>query len=765
MTGSDQAPRTDGWAPQTLTASAWAAGLFAIFAAWMISEVSGSRAVEVVGSLSSVVVTTAAVITTGLAARASGGRVRTAWTVLTLGLVAATIAEVIWARGHIVQRPPHFPSAADAAYLLFPVAMLVALLLFPSGRRPRYRGRLALDGVIMGGSVLIVSWLTVMSKAYASGAESATALMTALAYPASNVITVTVAAVVLARAGAGARPMLTLLTSGLLAMAVAESVFAYLSVDGGPLRGRHLIEVGWTAGIVLIALAGVQGRHTVFEEPSDPPPGWASVWLPYAPLMLATVAMGVKPGNVLEDGVILSCLVVLVPAVLARQFLAVAEHKRLLNAVVERATHDPLTGLANRSLFDERLAEALRSPTPDGDQSVAVVVLDLDGFKMINDNLGHTFGDALLVAVAERLRQQAGDGHTVARLGGDEFAILLEATPEEANRVAARLPAAFEMPFLIDGHRVVIGSGVGLAVCRPGETTAEALLKRADLSMYAAKRIRPGRPSPSGDDAAALAELRTAVADGALTVVYQPKVELTSGAVVGVEALLRWPHPDKGVLLPGQFLPLVRDQGLMEAINDLVLRMALDDARRWREQGADATVAVNIFAPTLADRALPTQIATALQQRDLPPEVLTLELTEDLPLGRIGPTKIVLSELRERGVRIAIDDFGAGYSALSYLMHLPLDEVKLDRSFVGPSLSGERVASVVRMTVGLARELGLTTVAEGVVDRETLGLLSGLGVDVAQGDLLGTPVPADEVPDLFAAGASAAPGVTTTGKP
>ncbi|MCW1957053.1 MAG: EAL domain-containing protein, partial [Mycobacterium sp.] len=216
-------------------------------------------------------------------------------------------------------------------------------------------------------------------------------------------------------------------------------------------------------------------------------------------------------------------------------------------------------------------------------------------------------------------------------------------------------------------------------------------------------------------------------------------------------ALLRWSHPEHGLLLPGQFLPLVRSDTLMAEITRLVLELALDDAQRWRQAGLDIPVAVNVFTPTMADLSLPDRVFAALEQRDLRPGSLTMEMTEDLPLGRVGPTKSVLGELRDRGVRISIDDFGAGYPALSYLCHLPIDEIKLDRSFIGPNSSSPRVESVVRAAVDLGRELGLTTVAEGVRDADTAARLLRWGFDVAQGDFFGEPMPAAKVPGLTVA--------------
>ena len=635
---------------------------------------------------------------------------------------------------------------------MFPLGMLVALLLFPGGRGRQSQARQCLDGVIMGGSLLIVSWVTVMHSAYTEGAESWPRLVASLAYPLSNVVTLTVATVVLARSGAGARPTLTLLTLGLLSMTLAESIFVYLSLGSGFFSGHHLVEIGWIAGMLLIAVAAAQGRHAKFDTGPDEAPGWASVWFPYAPLMLAAATFAFQPRTFVSEPLVMVTGIILILAVLARQFFAVAENKRLVAAVTEQARRDPLTGLANRTLLGEQLTRAMQVRTSE---PVSVLVLDLDGFKVVNDQLGHSFGDKLLVAVADRLREHVGPDQTVARLGGDEFAVLLRLPVGEAQQIAQRISAAFDTPFVIDDRRVLVGSSVGLAAARPEDVTGEELLKRADLTMYASKRTRTGvtlaRDTSKSADDGLMADLCRAVDDAALSLVYQPKVELRTGQVVGVEALLRWSHPEHGLLLPGQFLPLVRTDALMAEITSLVLELALDDAQRWHQAGLNIPVAVNVFTPTMADLSLPNRVFSALDQRDLKPAALTMEMTEDLPLGRVGPTKSVLDELRLRGIRISIDDFGAGYPALSYLCHLPVDEIKLDRNFIGPTMASPRVESVVRAAVDLGRELGLTTVAEGVRDADTAARLLQWGFDVAQGDFFGEPMPAAQVPRLTVA--------------
>jgi diguanylate cyclase (GGDEF)-like protein len=379
----------------------------------------------------------------------------------------------------------------------------------------------------------------------------------------------------------------------------------------------------------------------------------------------------------MQTGLVATVATVLVIAVLARQFLAVSENRRLLAIVAEQALRDPLTGLANRALFNEQLGHAMELRERDG-TAVGVVAVDLNDFKMVNDSLGHPVGDDLLIGVANRLLNCVRPGDTVARLGGDEFSIVVEGGSDVCHLIAHRVMEAFELPFRLDGHELLMRPSVGLAVAEQGEPglSAEELLRRADTAMYTAKRSRIrgvqtynpelqlippnladadlfGRPSASaqGGGVAAirlLGDLRQAIANADLTLVYQPKVDLFTARIVGVEALLRWPRPDNGVLGPDDFLPLVRRHGLMGAVTDFVLDRALDDAVTWHAAAFDVPVAVNLFAPSLANLGIPARIAKALAERGLEPAMLTVEITEDMFLDDIERTRTVLEQVAKQ---------------------------------------------------------------------------------------------------------------------
>ena len=464
------------------------------------------------------------------------------------------------------------------------------------------------------------------------------------------------------------------------------------------------------------------------------------------------------------DTVPLVAGVVLMAAVIARQYIVVEENRRLLAKVADRALSDPLTGLPNRALFGDRLAHVMQQRERDR-RNVSVLSLDFDHFKLVNDSLGQAAGDQLLVEAAERLLRCVRTGDTVARLGGDEFAVLMEGGPDHAHLVADQVMEAFDTPFVVEGYDLLLRPSVGLAVAPPTEPdlTADELLSQADAAMSTAKRSKTGGVhtfsvamhtaggieslrEPGGSGAAAvrlLGQLRHAIDNTDLQVHYQPKVDLFTEEVVGVEALVRWQHPERGLLGPDQFLPLVREHGLMRAMTDLVLAIALDDVADWRTKGLEIPVAVNLFAPSLADLELPNRIGRALAQRSLGPEALVVEITEDLLLNDIDRTRTVLDMLRANGIRIAMDDFGSGYSALWYLRELPIDEVKLDREFIGSIVTDRRAAAIVRAVIDLTHVLGMSTVAEGVEDVDTVHRLRELGCDVAQGYYYGPPATAD----------------------
>ncbi|GAA4746629.1 EAL domain-containing protein [Modestobacter marinus] len=418
-----------------------------------------------------------------------------------------------------------------------------------------------------------------------------------------------------------------------------------------------------------------------------------------------------------------------------------------------RSLHDPLTGLPNRRKFLQLLGARLA----DHPQT-AVVMLDVDGFKDVNDALGHPTGDLLLVEVGRRLAQRLGT-EAVARLGNDEFAVLLPAGTGAAGAPAltSALIAALSVPFPFDGVDVDVRLSAGLAQAPDHGDDAATLLQHADTALYAAKQTGQTLSAydPATDGASArlrmTGDLRDAIAAGLLEVHYQPKVDPVTGDPLGAEALVRWEHPAHGRVSPEEFVPLAEHTGLIRPLTALVLDAALTACAGWRHLGHDLGVAVNLSARSLTDPGLPAQVRAALTAAGLPPDVLTLEITETAVMSDLRRSSGVLRELRGLGVRLSVDDFGTGQSSLAYLKQLPVHEVKIDKSFVMGMADDRADAAIVRATIDLGHALGLRVVAEGVEDLTTQSLLAGWGCDLVQGYHVSRPVPAPALSQWLAA--------------
>ena len=436
----------------------------------------------------------------------------------------------------------------------------------------------------------------------------------------------------------------------------------------------------------------------------------------------------------------------------------VEERKTFEQRLAHQAFHDPLTNLANRALFGDRVEHALSRIRRAGG-SVAVLFLDLDDFKRVNDSFGHQAGDQLLLEVAHRLEECIRPGDTAARLGGDEFGVLVENPPSEAEAlgVAERIRAAMADPFHVADAGIVVTASIGVALGGSHASRASELLRNADLAMYAAKaagkgvarRYEPSMHSTAIDRIALEERLREAVDRGELVVHYQPIVTLASERIDGVEALARWVHPERGIVLPDVFIPLAEETGLIDRIGRQMLATACRDAAAWSGDVGPIQVSVNLSARQLATDAIVDDVRAALAASALPPRRLTLEITESVLLADTTATVDRLRRLKDLGVRLSIDDFGTGYSALSYLRAFPLDELKIDRSFINAMHADPRVARLVGAIVQLGSALGLDTVAEGVEDRDEVDVLRSFGCDRAQGFLFSRPVPADALGRLL----------------
>ena len=426
----------------------------------------------------------------------------------------------------------------------------------------------------------------------------------------------------------------------------------------------------------------------------------------------------------------------------------VSERQKADKTIRKLAFYDSVTGLINRNRFNEILRETLKRGAEE-DKSIALLLLDLDRFKEVNDTLGHPRGDILLREVGLRLKALLRPSDAVARLGGDEFALLLPLAEEEHARfVAAKIMAAMGKPFKLDGFPISLETSLGIALFPGHGTQAGTLLQHADVAMYEAKRrgccfliYAPEEDHHSRRQLALMGSLRDAIEDDQLRLHFQPKIHLSTGKLVGVEALVRWEHPEEGMIPPDQFILPAEQTGLIRPLTEWVLREALLLCDRLSQIGISINIAVNLSARNLHDPNLPNLVLSALGNCHVPPSFLELELTESAIMTDEEGAQSVLEKLRGIGVRIAIDDFGVGYSSLVYLKKLAVDVLKIDKSFVKNMSSNEDDAIIVRSTIDLAHNLGLKVIAEGVENKETWDQLAALGCDTAQGYYVSRPLP------------------------
>jgi diguanylate cyclase (GGDEF)-like protein/PAS domain S-box-containing protein len=428
----------------------------------------------------------------------------------------------------------------------------------------------------------------------------------------------------------------------------------------------------------------------------------------------------------------------------------VTARKELEEQLRHQALHDPLTSLPNRTLANDRLERAILGARRSGSPQ-ALLLIDLDRFKGVNDTMGHHAGDLLLQEVAVRLQRALRASDTVARLGGDEFAILLPDTDEPAaNRIAFKVQEGLRRPMVLEGHRIDLNASIGIALYPQHGNDAETLTRRADMAMYAAKDAGGGHRIydsvhnlNSLSRLALVADLRFAIEHEQLLLQFQPKVMMDSGMVVELEALVRWHHTEHGIIPPSEFIPLAEETGLIEPLTLWVLRTALEHCASWRAAGTPVRVAVNLSTRNLHDPGLVDGIAWMTRRGEVPAESLTVEITESALMVKPEAAMEVLNGIHDLGVRIAIDDFGTGYSSLAYLERLPVDEIKIDQSFIQKMTRNGTV--IVRSVIDLGRNLGIEVTAEGVEDQGAWETLQDMGCGVAQGYHVSRPLESSAV--------------------
>jgi len=634
-----------------------------------------------------------------------------------------------------------FPTAADAGYLVFYTLMLCALGVLVHRQLRGLSRSVLLDSAVgaSGTATILVVILTRITSSATAGPETlASTVITA--YSVLDILLAATLAGLATSRGLFIGHRWILLVTGLAFFTSADLAF-FLSDSGAISLSRTPLEIGWAGGLALIALwvfaasapESSRGRKRVTGS-ALLVPGIATI------AGLAVLIVGTRT-HVSTLAVVMAALTMTLATA------PLAFRQRVLS---HQARTDQLTGLPNRrALYAEaspRLACAEQTGT-------ALLLMDLDRFKEVNDSLGHDVGDRLLIQVGLRLTRQLGPGDLLARLGGDEFAVLLaKADPHDAIVKAIVLRAAIAETFTLEGIALHTNVSIGIA-CYPEQgTDFNGLLRKADMAMYKAKTSRVGYhvytnadDSDFGTRLRTLHELRVALVSDQLVLHYQPKLDLTTGEVHNVEALVRWNHPCRGLLQPGEFLPLVEEAGLMQEMTRILLAQALDQAAVWMLREIRLTISVNLSPSSLLDAALPERIAAMLDARGLPASALILEITEEYLMQDYALARASLTRLRDIGVRISIDDFGTGYSSLAYLRDLPIDELKLDRSFLTPMQDDPRAAALVASTIDLAHSLDLRMVAEGVETADALAELSLYGCDQAQGYFISRPVPAAEL--------------------
>ena len=712
-----------------------------------------------------------AAVNCALAARSATGQLRVAWGAFAVACLFTTMGQAVWSWYELVLHTAvPFPGLADVGYLGFPLGAVIALAVFPSNLSQADRRRMTLDALTTASAIGLVSWATALGAVVHAGGASPFATSVSVAYPLSDMVLLVVCVMVLSRSRAHRVP-LAFVSAGLVLLALADSGYAYLVATNSYTTGNP-IDLGWILAFGMLAVAPMTPGATVYKAQAASPSA-AGTFLPYVPLGGAIALLAWQMANRHPvSGVETVLAVVIVFLVLLRQFLTVRDNQLLARTLTARETelrhqafHDALTGLPNRTLLFDRFGQVLLSARRDG-TTAGLLVIDLVRFKEINDTFGHYYGDELLAQIGPRLRAELRASDTVARLGGDEFAVLLPDITDlsAAMAVAAKLRTVLEMPFHVEGVDLDVEASVGLVLSGEHGMDPAVLLQRADIAMYVAKAQNLGvcAYDPDANEhtpakLALLGELRRALNLGELLLHYQPKVSLSTTEVVGAEALVRWQHPDRGLIFPDEFIPLAEHTGLIGPLTTYVLGAALIQARAWLDAGRPLVMSVNLSARNLLDEALPQQVADLLAAHGVPAGLLELEVTESALMTEPDRAKRVLEDLSALGVRLSIDDFGAGYTSLGQLKNLPVAELKIDRSFVMNMHNDPGDALIVRSIVDLGHSLGLTIVAEGVETAAALAALTALGCDVAQGYYLSRPVTAEAF-DIWMA--ARPPGVT-----
>ncbi len=737
-------------------------------------------------------------------ARARSRRFALAWTLIAAAVLLYALGDITWTILELYLHDAPFPSQADAFYLAYFPCFLVGVSLIPrpSPTRASQINR-GLDIATILAVAALAFWNFLLGPILeTSRAAPALEQVILLSYPVGD-LALLGALLFLIYGDTDERDLrwVHVLGVGIILMIAADTVYSYRSLQGTYVSG-DVLDLGWIFGILIFGLAGAsQWTRPEYPEINAAPRRLSAVqrWMqagnPYVPyvwllgafVLLILRALMPLPMSFLTMALGVGVIMVLV---LARQFITLLDNNRLTGELKQQADdlersnrylndeiaerrriqeklsydtlHDGLTGLANRALFLVRLGQAMKRSQRHRNRSLAVLFLDIDHFKIVNDSLGHIQGDRLLVLIGQRLKQTVRSVDTVARFGGDEFTILLEELNEKisASVLTDRIQAAVAKPFVVNERTVHISVSIGIATNALQYERPEDMVRDADLALYRAKSLGKARSEvfhlKMRDQAFWRLEmeedLRRALEEHEFELYYQPIRSLKTGKIVSLEALVRWMHPERGLIMPAEFLSVAEESGLIVPLGAWVLKQACRQLKLWQVKYPhlkDVTVSVNISNREFAGPDLADKVAAALRVSKLKGSSLRLEITEQVMLGNQATASRIIAALRDLGVQLQVDDFGVGYSALAYLQQFPIQAIKIDRSFVHGIRRDRRGRGLMRAMVAMARELGVESIAEGIETREELRELKELACGFGQGFFLCEPLDAASMEYLW----------------
>ena len=678
---------------------------------------------------------------------------RRSWMIFAFGISIYGLGNVLWAAWIEHLSNPPIPSICDAMWLTLYPCCYIGIIGLARVRERRVPARMWLDGVVAGLGVAAIGAAIVVRPVLATVSGNTAAVITEMAYPLCDLLLAALVVGVLALRGWRLDRMWAMLGVGFIALAVADCMYA-LQVAGGAAAPSALTNMTYDIGVMLLALAAWQPAATL---ESDTVPSSAVLAIPAA-FTVSALGLLIYDHFSRLDPIALGLAMLTMLAAFVRIALTFRD-VRALAETRRQALTDDLTSMPNRRDFLRRLRDGITASRAS-DTSMALLLVNLDHFKELNDTLGHDAGDQLLCQMGERLRAMLRASDTAARLGGDEFGVLLcdPCDQARAELVADKILKTISEPFPIKGVNLRVTASMGIALHPEHAHNDEQLMQHANVAMYDAKTAQTGyacyareRDHHSLERLTLASELSRALESGEIEAHFQPKADACSGRIVGVEALVRWRHPTRGLIGPEEFVTVAEQTGLGRALTRRMLDLALTQVKAWREAGLDLHVAVNTTVADLQDTHFPAEVAATLFERGLPPDVLVLEVTENMVLAdpvRVGD---VLAQLGELGLGLSLDDFGTGYSSLTHLKALPVGEVKIDRSFVGRMITDPVNAAIVEATIQLAHSIGIRVVAEGVEDKVTWSSLVADHCELVQGYALAQPLQAAELEELLRA--------------